>query len=383
MVPEQHLAVHRTVSVSVSVSVSLSVCVSENVVTQPRLGARSSDSTMAGRLIRAVVCEAAAADAAAAAAGLLFRHVPAAVLDDASAVRICVRAAGTNLFDLLQMTNKYQVKMSFPFTPGAEVAGDVVEVGSEVSRLRVGDSVMCTVPFGGMAEEVVVPEASAVTFPRSLMTYDQAAAVPVGFMTAFHGLVQRGALKRGETVVVTGASGGMGVAAIRLASQLGARVIAAVSSPTKFDTAKAAGADVVCTYEQLKDTVAAAGSDGVDVAYDVVGGDVFNTLSRLMAPEGRLLVVGFASGTIPQLRMNLPLVKGYSVVGVRSGAEMIRRADYNAAMLASMESSCAAGKFVLPTVPYPVAKVCDAYASIVARTAQGKVVIVFSEPSKL
>ena len=233
-----------------------------------------------------------------------------------SDVVIAAEAIGVNYPDGLLVQGLYQMKPPVPFVPGMEVAGKVTAVGPDVKTLKVGDRVGALSMIGGYAEKVSAPEATVMKLPDGLSAED-ACALMCGYGTSHHALKQRGQVKPGETLCVLGASGATGVAAVQIGKVMGARVIGVASTPEKQAIAKAAGADVVIGYEDLKDRLKQeTGGKGVDVAFDPVGGDAFDALTRSMAWNGRLLVIGFASGKIPQFPVNLALVKGFSVVGV-------------------------------------------------------------------
>ena len=235
-------------------------------------------------------------------------------------VVIEAEAVGVNYPDGLLVQGLYQAKPDLPFVPGMESAGRVVAVGPDVSRLKVGDRVVASMQLGAFAEKVAVDEAAAMPLPDG---FDAgiACALVCGYGTAHHALKQRADLKPGETLLVLGAAGATGLAAIQIGKTMGARVIAVASSAEKQALAKAEGADEAIGYEDLRgDIKRLTDGAGVDVAFDPVGGEAFDALARSMAWNGRLLVIGFASGTIPKLPVNLALVKGYSLVGVFWGA---------------------------------------------------------------
>lgn len=235
-------------------------------------------------------------------------------------VVIEAEAVGVNYPDGLLVQGLYQAKPDLPFVPGMESAGRVVAVGSDVTRLKIGDRVVASMQLGAFAEKVAVDEAAAMPLPDG---FDAgiACAFVCGYGTAHHALKQRADLKPGETLLVLGAAGATGLAAIQIGKTMGARVIAVASSAEKQALAKAEGADEAIGYEDLRgDIKRLTDGAGVDVAFDPVGGEAFDALARSMAWNGRLLVIGFASGTIPKLPVNLALVKGYSLVGVFWGA---------------------------------------------------------------
>jgi NADPH2:quinone reductase len=231
-------------------------------------------------------------------------------------VVIEAEAIGVNYPDGLLVQGLYQLKPPTPFVPGMEVAGRVVAIGEKVKSVKIGDRVAAMSSLGSYAEKVAAPERSVMKLPDGMDAGD-ACALLCGYSTSHYALKQRGQLKKGETLCVLGASGATGIAAIQIGKIMGARVIGVASSEEKRKLAREAGADETLGYENLKDALKqATGGKGVDVAYDPVGGDAFDALSRSIAWGGRLLVIGFASGRIPQLPVNLTLVKGYSVVGV-------------------------------------------------------------------
>ena len=252
---------------------------------------------------------------------LAFEDVEAPALTPGS-VRIAVHAVGVNYPDLLLIEGKYQVRPPFPFSPGLECAGIVTECGPGVDAPTPGTRVLAYVSYGGMAEEVVAPAECVIPIPDT-MPFDAAAAFPVVYGTGYHALVGRAALARGETLLVQGASGGVGLSAVEIGKCLGATVIAAASSDEKLELARDRGADHVVNYriEDLRERVKAlTDGRGADVIYDPVGGDIFDTSMRCIAWNGRLLVIGFASGRIAEAKTNIILLKEISVVGVAWGA---------------------------------------------------------------
>ena len=236
-------------------------------------------------------------------------------------VRVAIHAAGVNFADTLKVQGLHQVKPPLPWIPGAELAGVVSEIGAGVEGLRVGDPVL-GVPddrAGGFAESVVL-EAGRVLPLLEGLDFIRAAALPAAYGTALYALRQRARLAAGDCVLVLGAAGGVGLAATQVAAAMGARVIAAASTPEKRDLAVAHGAHFSVDYTQpgwRHQVLELAGSTGVRVVFDPVGGEIFDEAIRIVGWGGRYLVVGFAAGRIPELRMNHPLVKGYEVVGVR------------------------------------------------------------------
>lgn len=234
-------------------------------------------------------------------------------------VLIDVHAAGVTFPEVLQSRGLYQVKPDLPFVPGSEVAG-VVRSAPEGSGLAPGARVAAFPGLGGFAEVVAVDPAGVFPLPDAL-SFEAGAALPMNLLTVHFALVRRGALRRGETVLVHGAAGGVGVAAVQLAAALGARVLAVVSTPDKAEVARAAGAHEVLDVADFRGQVAAlTDGSGVDVVVDPVGGDRFTDSLRSLAPEGRLLVIGFAGGEIPTVKVNRLLLNNIAVVGVGWGA---------------------------------------------------------------
>lgn len=237
-------------------------------------------------------------------------------------VRVRVHAAGVNFPDTLIIEGKYQLRPEPPFVPGGEFAGVVETVGSSVTDIKPGDRVSAIVGWGAFCEQVVVDAARVLPIPAQ-MDFRTAAGFAMTYGTSMHALRQRAQLQSGETLLVLGAGGGVGITAVELGTVMGAMVIAAASSPEKLEAARSAGAQETVNYsnESLRDRIKALTSGrGVDVVYDPVGGDLFEPALRSLAWKGRLLVIGFASGRIPQAPMNLPLLKGASIVGVFWGA---------------------------------------------------------------
>ncbi|MDE2853950.1 MAG: NADPH:quinone oxidoreductase family protein [Chloroflexota bacterium] len=247
--------------------------------------------------------------------------IPSPPLEDGQ-VRIAVRACGVNFPDALMIQGLYQFKPAFPFSPGLEVAGDIIEVAADVYELAVGARVMATMMFGGFAEEVVVPAATVLPMPDG-MSYEQGAGFCLAYGTSHVALTHRARLQANETLLVLGAAGGLGLTAVELGKIIGARVIAAASSPAKLELARSYGADdtILYTGENLRDRLnALTDGRGVDVIFDPVGGDIFDQAVRRIAWEGRYLVIGFASGRIPSLPLNIALLKNASIVGLFWGA---------------------------------------------------------------
>jgi NADPH2:quinone reductase len=240
----------------------------------------------------------------------------------AGEVVLDVAAAGVNFPDSLLVEGLYQMKPPLPFIPGSEVAGTISEVGEGVAHLKVGMRVIGICQLGGYAQKVAVPMAQVMPIPDSI-PLDEASALTTAHATAHHALKQRAQLAPGETLLVTGAAGGTGLAAVQIGKAMGATVIAVCSTDEKCEVAKQNGADITINYSEndLKDTVKAlTKGKGVDVVYECVGGETFHACTRIMAWAGRLLVIGFAGGDIPKFPVNLALVKGFSVVGVFWGS---------------------------------------------------------------
>jgi NADPH2:quinone reductase len=234
-------------------------------------------------------------------------------------VRVRVRAASVNFPDLLMAQGKYQFKPELPFIIGSEAAGDVIAVGSDVANFRVGDCVIVGANTGAFAQEMQVPQGAMRKMPAGV-DYAEAAAFTVAYLTAYVALVRRGELRSGETLLVHGAAGGVGLAAVDLGKVLGANVIATASSEEKRAFLKSYGADHVLASSGFRDAVKElTNGRGADAIYDPVGGDVFDESVRCIAFGGRILIVGFTSGRIPSIGVNMPLIKGFSVVGVRAG----------------------------------------------------------------
>ncbi len=240
----------------------------------------------------------------------------------ADEVRIGVRAAGCNFSDLLMLKGEYQVKPPLPFVPGGEVAGVVMEMGSAVEGLVVGDRVLSRCGLGGYAEQVAAAAATTYRMPDAL-SFEAGAAMPTVYPTSYAALVWRAPLARGETLLVHAAAGGVGLAAVQIGKALGARVLATAGGEEKLEVARRAGADVAIDYRS-EDFVARVldetGGRGADVIYDSVGGETTDRSLRCIAWNGRLLVIGFASGTIPEIGMNRVMLKNISLVGVHWSA---------------------------------------------------------------
>ncbi|MFI8481960.1 NADPH:quinone oxidoreductase family protein [Pseudomonas sp. NPDC078700] len=293
-------------------------------------------------------------------------------------VVIDVHCAGVNFPDTLIIEGKYQFKPPFPFSPGGEASGVVSAVGEKVSHLKVGDRVMALTGWGSFAEQVAVPSYNVMPVPKS-MDFPSAAAFGMTYGTSMHALKQRANIQPGETLLVLGASGGVGLAAVEIGKAMGAKVIAAASSAEKLAVAKAAGADELINYSEsnLKEEVKRiTGGQGADVIYDPVGGDLFDLAVRSIAWNGRLLVVGFASGRIPEVAVNLMLLKGASVVGVFWGSFAQRQPQDNLANFQQLFAWHTEGKLKpLVSETFPLEKAADAIDLLGQRKAVGKVVV--------
>ncbi|ANI32136.1 NADPH:quinone oxidoreductase [Pseudomonas sp. JY-Q] len=289
-----------------------------------------------------------------------------------------VQAAGVNFPDILIIEGKYQFQPPLPFSPGGEAAGVVAAVGEKAGAFKVGDRVMALTGWGAFAEQVAVPFYNVLPIPAS-MDFTTAAAFGMTYGTSMHALRQRGQLQAGETLLVMGASGGVGLAAVEIGKAMGARVIAAASSAEKLAVAKAAGADELIDYSQanLREEIKRlTGGQGVDVIYDPVGGELFEQAVRGLAWNGRLLVVGFASGSIPQLAANLVLLKGAAVLGVFWGAFAQRQPEDNAANFHQLFAWHAEGKLKpLVSQTYPLEEAGAAIEKLGQRQAVGKLVV--------
>jgi NADPH2:quinone reductase len=287
-----------------------------------------------------------------------------------------------NFPDTLIIQGKYQSKPPFPFIPGGEVAGIVKEVGEGVDHVKLGDRVIAFTGVGGFAEEVVTDAPGLISMPRS-MNFATASAFVMIYGTSYHALKDRAQLKPGETLLVLGASGGVGLAAVEIGKVLGARVIAAASSDEKLEVCKLHGADEVINYarEDLKERIKRlTGGKGVDVAFDPVGGDYSEPVLRSMAWGGRFLVIGFAAGDIPRIPLNLPLLKVYSIVGVFWGSFMERNPEHGRENLHVLLTWFSEGK-LKPHISatYQLEHVADALNDLMQRKVMGKAVLVTSE----
>lgn len=300
-------------------------------------------------------------------------------------VLIDVKACGVNYPDVLIIEDKYQFKPPRPFAPGGEVSGVISAVGEGVTRFKVGDRVLASTGWGGYAEKLALEEQRCTPIPDN-MPFDEAAAFVLTYGTSYYALKDRGHVKAGETLLVLGAAGGVGLAAVELGKALGLRVIAAASSQEKVDLAVKHGADSGVVYPRgpfdkdgqkaLADLIkGACGPNGWDVAYDAVGGDYSEATIRAAGWNGRFLVIGFPSG-IPKIPLNLMLLKSCDIVGVFWGAAVARDPKGHAQNLRELMDLYAAGK-IRPYVSerFPLARAGEAIAHLSSRKAMGKVVI--------
>lgn len=293
-------------------------------------------------------------------------------------VVVDVQAAGVNFPDVLTIKGEYQFKPALPFTPGCEFAGVIRAVGDGVTGFKPGDRVIAFTREGAFAEQSMVPASMLMPMPPG-MDFDIAAAITLTYGTSHHALVGRAGLQAGETLLVLGAAGGVGLAAIEIGKALGARVIAAASSAEKLAVCREHGADACIDYsrEDLREAIkAATDGKGPDVIYDPVGGAYAEPALRSIAWGGRYLVVGFANGTIPALPFNLMLLKGASVVGVFWGEFAKREPQANLAGMRQLLGWLAAGT-IRPHISarYPLAQTAEALNAMAARKVTGKVVI--------
>ncbi len=308
-------------------------------------------------------------------AGLADLPVPA---PGPGEVRVRVRAAAVNFPDLLMTRGAYQLKPPLPFVSGLEFAGEIDATGEGVSGWRTGDAVVGGNRFGAMADYAVVPAASLRRKPAGL-SWEEAAAYLVAYLTAYVALVRCARIEAGEWLLVHGAAGGVGLATVDLAKALGARVIAAASSAPKREAiARLYAPDAVLAADPgfREEVKALTGGKGADVIFDPVGGDVFDESTRCIAFGGRLLVIGFASGRIPEVSVNMPLIKGFSVVGVRAGEYGRRFPERGAENVAAIDALVAAGR-IRPHVDaaFDLADWRRAFAMLEQREAIGKVVL--------
>ena len=310
--------------------------------------------------------------------GLVWKEVPTPQPGPGE-VRVAIRAASLNFPDTLTVRGKYQFKPDLPFVPGSEYAGLVEAVGDGVTQLKVGDAVAAMGSTGGFATHGIAPARSVLKLPPGFALED-AAAFALTYGTTHHALVDRAALKAGETVLVLGAAGGVGTSAIQVAKAVGAKVIAGASSDEKCAFCRTLGADATINYatHNVRDALKElTGGKGPDVVYDPVGGDLAEPVFRSIAWRGRYLVIGFAQGSIPSLPLNLALLKGASIVGVFWGDFVRREPENSARGMAELAKWYAEGK-IKPAIDLrlPMRELPAAYARMATRQVQGKVVMV-------
>jgi NADPH2:quinone reductase len=293
-------------------------------------------------------------------------------------IRISVRSAGCNFSDILMLKGEYQVKPPFPFVPGGEVAGVVMEVGTAVRDFSVGDRVLSRCGLGGFAEEVVAPAATTYRIPDA-MTFEAGAALPTVYPTSYAALVWRAPVERGETLLVHAAAGGVGLSAVQIGKALGARVIATAGNSEKLEIARAAGADVLIDY-RASDFVSRVMEEtdgrGADVIYDSVGGETTDRSLKCIAWNGRLLVIGFASGEIPEVKLNRILLKNIAIVGLHWSAYPEREPERIDDCFEGL-FGMAARREIDPLVSarYPLEEAGVALEALAGRRTVGKIVL--------
>ena len=292
-------------------------------------------------------------------------------------VLVRVRAASVNFPDYLMTKGLYQLKPDLPFTPGMEAAGDILALGPDVTGWAVGDRVVATMRFGAFAEEVLASAEGLMAIPPGF-DYATGCAFPAAYSTAWVALRRRDYVKPGETLLVHGAAGGVGLAAVELGKLFGARVIATIGDDAKAEVVRRYGADVVINYRNgfREAVLEATGGRGADVIYDPVGGDVFDESTRCIAWGGRILIIGFAGGRIADLKTNMALIKGFSVVGVRAGEFARRDPPAGRENMEALLRLCAEGR-INPHVSHrlPLDKAADAMKVLANRQVIGKCVL--------
>ncbi|WP_037306835.1 NADPH:quinone oxidoreductase family protein [Ruegeria halocynthiae] len=303
-------------------------------------------------------------------------------------ILVAVKAAGVNFPDTLMIQDLYQIKPPRPFAPGGEIAGEVTAIGEGVSGFEIGDRVLALTGHGGFATHLAIKAATAVKFPNT-MPFEDAACFIFTYGTSYHALKDRAAIQSGETLLILGAAGGVGTAAIELAKTKGARVIAAVSTPEKADFCRQIGADDTIVYTRDMDKAgqkafsaeikALAGGEGVDIVYDAVGGSYAEPALRSTAWNGRYLVVGFPAG-IPKIPLNLPLLKGCQIVGVFWGASVFRDPAGHAKNISELFGLYAKGK-IKPQISktFSLAQAAQALTHLADRSALGKIVVTMDD----
>ena len=297
-------------------------------------------------------------------------------------VLVNVHAAAVNFPDLLTIQGKYQFRPDLPFVPGKEGAGIVAVVGEGVTRVKPGDRVMIQVEYGTFAEQAIAPEHECYLVPEAI-PFDEAASIGIAFQTSYLALIDRASIQSGETVLVTGASGSVGIAAMQLAKQKGCKVIAGLTTPSKESIARDNGADhiVDLSVGNLKDSIrdqvhAVTDGQGVDVVIEVVGGEVFSGTLRCLKFRGRIIVVGFTSGVIANMKTNYVLLKNISVIGVDRGQYRDNEVDWMHRVQDEIFQSCVKGELGMPVqAHFSMEDVVGAFDLIRARKIQGKVVL--------
>jgi len=293
-------------------------------------------------------------------------------------VRVAIKAAGLSFPDLLMTKGEYQFRPDPPFVPGSEFAGEIIELGNDAAGFTLGDRVMGGNKGGCFAEEITLPAASLSPLPDAL-SFQEGACWYSSAITAWHALHDKAALEAGENALILGASGGVGMAAVKLAKHMDARVIASASTPEKRDTVAAAGADEVidpADPDFAKKVKALTGGKGAEVVYDPVGGDLAIAATRAIAVGGRYLIVGFASGTIPSFPANHAMIKEYSLIGLRAGESGRRDPELGARNKAQL-AKFAAGGIMRPHISHqlPLADVTDALKLLETRTVIGRAIL--------
>ena len=292
-------------------------------------------------------------------------------------ILIDVHAASVSFMDQLLVSGLYQMRPSLPFVPGTEASGVVVAIGEKVTQFAPGDRVACSSWTGGYAERMIAKESKSVRLPDGV-AFETAATVLHNYGTAYYALVERARAQRGETVFITGAAGGVGLAAVDLGGHLGLRVIAGVGSDDKAALVRGYGASDVVNYrsEDLRGRIKAITGDGIDIGFDNVGGAIFEQMARSMTSGGRLMPIGFTGGEIPSIPMNLPLLKNYSIIGVFAGAWAEKFSVEAARMNDTLMQLLADGQ-IRPHVDrvLPLEDVTDAMLAIANRSVQGRIVL--------
>lgn len=296
----------------------------------------------------------------------------------AGGLGIDIKAAGCNFFDILQVQGKYQVRPPFPFIPGAELAGVVNKVGEGVRGFAVGDEVFASTSLGAFAERASIPAKAAYKVPKG-MSFAEAASFPIVYPTSYAGLVWRANLQAGENLLVHAAAGGVGIAAVQIGKALGARVIATAGGADKLEVARRAGADVCIDYREtdwVEEVKKVTGGKGADVIYDSVGGDIFDGSLKCIAWNGRLLVIGFASGRIPEVKANRILLKNIAVTGLHWGAHVIHEPQKIVECFEALFDLYAQGK-IRPVIykTFSLDDVPAALAALGSRASYGKVIV--------